>query len=316
MHSIGLCTLAFIILPELDMVRGILLLSGVALVPSVLLPICASDQKSSGENAEQSTIFKFSVSALNILTSVVQFAYIPAVLVLDHFADDSRIDKETNNIVYFILSMFFVSCVYWENFVDDRFCGNTNLRVCWTRFILKAKFELQEARPIISTCTSFIKIGITLLLSWIIKAYYVENIDDDDNHKRIEKVTISEAFDKLSKGDLKRSGAIITLVLSAFIGHYVGYTACKLKLQRFSFCIPLMLSTPLAVAIAAVECSMGGVLSPFTSEKGHCRKEIETLNVLLHYICGTAVWISLFWLCRHIFHPDIESIERLPKTER
>ncbi|XP_060583230.1 LOW QUALITY PROTEIN: chitin synthase chs-2-like [Ruditapes philippinarum] len=335
MHSIGLCSLAFIILPELDMVRGILLLGGVAVVPSILFPVCASDVKSSGKNAKddkqdqealknkkddkrdqaanQSTIFRLAVFALNIITLIVQFAYISAVLVLDHFVDDSRIDNETNTIVFFILSMLFVSCAYWENFVDDRFCWTENSKGRCKQSILKAKFELQEARPIISTCTSFIKIGTTLLLSWIIKAYYEENIDDDDNHKRIEKVTFSEAFGELSENDLKRSGAIITLILSAFVGHYVGYTACKLKLQRFSFCIPLILSTPLAVAIAAVECSRGGVLSPFTSEKGQCREDIETLNVVLHYICGTVVWISLYWLCRHIFYPEIE---RLAKTER
>ncbi|XP_060583228.1 chitin synthase chs-1-like [Ruditapes philippinarum] len=310
MHSIGLCILAFIVLPELDMVNGILLLSGVGVVPAVLFPVCASDVKLKKSDEKQSRRNRLIVFALNILTILVQFAYIPIVLITNHFVDDSKIDNETTYIVYFIVSMFFVSCAYWENFVDDRFCGKTNSNGCWRRFILKAKFELQEARPIMSTCTSFIKIGVTFLLSWFIKVYYEENSADGQNrHKPIANVTFSEAFGELNSLPLARSGAIIALTLSAFVGHYVGYTACKLKLQRFSFNFPLLLSTPIAVTIAALECHEIVLLDPFTEEERQCRDDYEPL----HFVYGTVVWISLYWLCRHIFYPNIE---RLAKTER
>lgn len=314
LHSVGICILAFIVLPELDIVRGILLLNGVAVVPAILFPVCASDVKQSRRSNEpnQSACNRLAVFALNILTCILQIFYIPAVLLLDHFIPDSKMDNEVDNIVYFIISMIFVSCAYWENFVDDRFCGRTNSRGCWRKFVLKAKYELQEARPIMSTCTSFFKIGVTFLLSWLIKSFYEENTDKNE-HKVISSVTFSEAFEELGNQSVAYSAAIITLTLSAFVGHYVGYTACKLKLQRFSYNIPLLLSTPIAVIIAAVHCPVTNLLNPFTDKEALCRPDEQDWERVLHYTIGLAVWMSLYWLCRHIFYPDIE---RLAKTER
>ncbi|XP_053409096.1 uncharacterized protein LOC123560719 isoform X2 [Mercenaria mercenaria] len=314
MHSIGLCILAFIVLPEIDIVRGIFLLSGVAIIPAILFPVCASNVKVHKSRERQSSGKKLAVFALNILTVLLQFGYIPVVLLTDHFIRDSKVDNEVYDIVLFVVSMIFVSCTYWENFVDDRFCGRTNQRGCWRKFILKAKFDLQEARPVISCCTTFFKIGLTILFSWIIKTYHPENDSETgESNRGIDKVTFSEAFEKLGELPIANSAAIITLTLSAFVGHYVGYTACKLKLQKFSFNLPLILSTPLAIVLAAVDCSGIGILVPFTEEKIPCRAEEEFQDTAVHYVSGIVVWVSLYWLCRHIFYPDIE---RLAKTER
>ncbi|XP_053372897.1 chitin synthase chs-2-like [Mercenaria mercenaria] len=317
MHSIGLCILAFVVLPELDIVRGIFLLSGVAVIPAVLFPVCASDVKVHNRRERQSSGLKLAVFVLNILTALLQFGYIPVVLLRDHFINDSKLDNEVYNIVLFVVSMIFVSCTYWENFVDDRFCGRTNQRGCWRRLILKTKFDLQEARPIILCSTTFFKIGLTILFSWVIKTYHPENVtvtdsERNNNTKRIDTVTISDAFDKIGELPVANSAAIIALTLSAFVGHYVGYTACKLHLQMFSFNIPLILSTPLAIVLATVDCSVIRLLVPFTNEKRTC-KHVAVQNAVEHFFYGIVAWMSLYWLCRHIFYPHIE---KLAKTER
>ncbi|XP_053372898.1 uncharacterized protein LOC123560715 [Mercenaria mercenaria] len=317
MHSIGLCILAFIVLPELDIVRGIFLLSGVAVLPAVLFPVCASDVKIHNRRERQSCGLKRVVFTLNILTALLQFGYIPVVLLTNHFIEDSKLDNEVYNIVLFVVSMIFVSCTYWENFVDDRFCGRKIQRGCWRKLILKTKFDLQEARPIISCSTTFFKIGLTIFFSWIIKTYHPENVtvtdpERNNNTKRIDMVTFSDAFDKIGELPIANSAAIIALTLSAFVGHYVGYIACKLQLQMFSFNIPLILSTPMAILLASVDCFVIRLLVPFTDEKITC-KHVPVRDAVEHYICGIVAWMSLYWLCRHIFYPNTE---KLAKAER
>lgn len=298
------------------MVRGILLLSGVAIMPAVMSPVCSSnvkvhDQASSGTD---SCVNKLSEFVLNVLTVLVQFGYIPIALLTNYFLDDSKTDSVTYELVLFIVAMIFISFSWWENFVDDRFCGRTNQRSCWKGFVLKIKFDLQESRPIISTCTSFIKIGLTFLISWAIKSYHPENSNNmEENTKHIADVTLSEAFGTLRNLPTSEHYAIITLTISAFVGHYVGYTACKLKLQRFSYSAPLFLSTPLAVIVAIYECSGMAFLDRVSDEEKTCRMDDSVYDVWYHYLYGVFAWMSMYWLCRHIFSP---TIERLAKMER
>jgi hypothetical protein len=345
----------FLVLPELGTVRGIFLINGVASIPSVLMAFCASDVKVSRsreegapdvnqrrsleegasevnhrhpredlgvsdvneENNEKNNrkqkCKRTVVFTLNIVIILLQFGYIPFILRLDHAVPTSDLNHKTYDIVLFVVAMFFISFSWWENFTDDRFCGPMS-DSGWKTFILKTKFDLQESRPVITACTSFVKIGLIFLFSWLIKIYHPNNAEGR-NAKNIVRVTFKEAFGYFTTLPFSDKSSILTLILSAFVGYYVGYTACKLKLQRFSFNIPLILSTPLAVVVTSLDCTKGGnsVLFPFTTEDRECNEKPERKLIWLQYVYGFAVWLSLYWLCRHIFYPNIE---RLAKTER
>jgi len=67
----------FVVLPELDLVRGIILLNGIAVVPSLIFPVCSSSVKvnrksDDGEKEEVSTVRTLLVFVFNVLTAVVQ----------------------------------------------------------------------------------------------------------------------------------------------------------------------------------------------------------------------------------------------------
>lgn len=316
-HSVGLCILVYVILPELDIVRGIILLSGVAAVPSLVFPICASDVKlnrhSYDETEEAGPVKTLFVFCLNVLTAIIQIGFIPLVLVTDNFISTSHVDKDFTLIALFIIGMICVSFSWWENFVDDRFCGYTTQRSFMKSTLLAIKFDLQEARPVVTFFTSILKIAVTILGAWLTKEYKPYHDGENADAHSIANVTLGQVFDKLGDMDIKDNTSILVLTLTSFIGYYVGYTACKLKLQKFSFDIPLILSTPIAVLLAAFDCE-GNLFLPFTNElQNMCKEGSLDWERVWVYIAGACVWASLYWLCKHIFYPNIE---RLAKTER
>ncbi|XP_052803668.1 uncharacterized protein LOC128233850 isoform X2 [Mya arenaria] len=314
MHSIGLCILVFIVLPDMDTVRGIILINGVAILPSLLYPICASEVKLHADHRRRGiTLNKAVTFCLNIVVAIVQVGFIPLVLVSDNFLETSWMDRGLANIVYFIIGMIFVSFSSWENFTDDRFCGKTNKQSLIKGWLLGVKFDLQESRPVLTFFTSVTKIGVTCLLVYLTKLGKPFGGDDENSFTHsIASISAGEAFAKLGDLPIKDNSAILTLTLTAFVGYYVGYTSCKLKLQRLAFSLPLLLSTPIAVLVAHFDCRHNW-LDPFTNEDRNQCLDDGVLGLILLYVTGAIIWLSIYWLCAHIFYPDIE---RLAKTER
>ncbi|KAH3703114.1 hypothetical protein DPMN_078143 [Dreissena polymorpha] len=315
-HSLGLCALVFIILPDMDIVRGILLLNGVAVLPSILYPVTASEPSTS-KGGCQGCFGRRGFFSLSVFAAIVQLAFIPLVILFDNFVAGSRIDSQLHTIVIFVVAMIFVSFSWWENFSDDQFCGKTNDNSIIKTEFLKLKFNLQESRPVINFFTSLWKISITCLLTWVtkmFKPFSFTNDNPDAKFHRIDNVTLADVFRKLAAMPLKDNAAILTLTLATFVGYYIAYTACKLKMQKFSFSIPLIISTPMAVIIASLDCRPTfNLLIPFTNELQNVCEKHDFKEWVGVYIAGVLVLASLYWLCKHIFFPNIE---RLARTER
>ena len=246
----------------------------------------------------------------------IQCGYIPLIVLDQYFQEESRLDNDVVEIVLVVIALIFISVSWWENFVDDNFCGRTSQRNGWHQFILRVKFDLQESRPVASFFMSMWKIALTILFSWTFKDFLFINKDEDV--KNIDGITMTQIYDYWSQQSLKDNSSILILTLTSFVGYYVAYTACKLKLQKFSFNIPLLLSVPVSVILVSLNCTVDDLdlFKPFTNEKDACRymegEEIHQ-NKWYHFVCGAAAWISLYGIARHIFFPKIE---RLAKAER
>ena len=285
------------------MARGLMILSGVAIMPALLKPIFSSEAKAS--NVEKVSYGKrICIFMMDLIALIIQCGYIPLVLITEHFDDQSDQDSRTERIVEYVLAIVLLSFSWWENFVDNRFFGEITPKNFWYKSVMSVKFDLQESRPIVSVFMSLWKIGLTCLMCWLLGND--EGADMDEYFSR--------AFDKLANQPFAENSSILTLTLAAFVGHYVGYTACKLRLQRFSYDVPLVLSTPLAVLIVSLHCEFGNVLTVFTDEKlEYGCNDLDIRSEWWHYLAGVAALLSLYWIGRHIFFPNIE---RLAKTER
>ena len=167
MHTIGLCCIVYKVLPKLDMVRAILLMSCIGVLPGMLKMVFAECPKydkipeNDDEHAKKIDNPKNKMIAVfwhlgNILAVVVQIGTIVYVMIGKSF-ELTKIgylkgpliregEHDTFSDMYLIpLGLFFVSIRYWENFVDK----NVNIGpvsrhiVCQSgKLYLKDKFEV------------------------------------------------------------------------------------------------------------------------------------------------------------------------------
>ena len=153
-HTIGTCVLVFLVLPNLDMIRGLLIMSCVAVLPGLLKLIFAecphlakktlnSDGKTIStndvkpedlvENPYNSLIsgcwYMFNAMAVAAQIATIIYVMLGSSFELTkswHTVDDTRLyirqlesdPQAFSNMWQIPLALIFVSLRYWENFVD------------------------------------------------------------------------------------------------------------------------------------------------------------------------------------------------------
>ncbi|KAJ8307019.1 hypothetical protein KUTeg_015103 [Tegillarca granosa] len=301
LHTCGLCILLFRVLPELDMARGIMLMNATCLLPCLLKPICASNL-STGKAACNSKGGRMFTFVLDLLSVIVQLSVYPIIILYDYYLDRTYFkmhhDIKEINVIEAVFAILLVSFSWWENFVDDRFCGKLKASNPLQKFILGIKFDLQESRPIILTFCGFLKAGLAVALAYLFRGNLSFNF--------------GEVMGNLKDDKIQENVSIIFLTLTAFVGYYIAYTACKLQLQKFCFSFPLILSTPLAVLLAVFDCNYH-FLNVVSTETRACWDIWPNHLKIIHVTAGVLWFISLYWIGRHIWFPNQK---RLAKVER
>lgn len=111
---------------------------------------------------------------------------------------------------------------------------------------------------------------------------------------------------------------LLIQVASSYLCYIFGKFACKIKIQEFSYALPLSLATPLAV-VATIgltwlretdECSLNEYLPNYLSFKaimspGFGGNVWSFLNVVVkHYLWIWLLWwLSQLWITNHIWRP-------------
>jgi len=296
-HAIGLSLLIFRVLPEIDVARGIMVLSATCMLPCILKPMCSTNKI--GQGSCTSVCGKMAEMIFDLLACLAQMSAIP-ILVLTHFYIRGEIFAQDNlKIVEAALALFLCSFSSWENYIDDRFCGQLSQTNSLHIWMLGIKFDLQESRPVIFTLAAVIKTGIAFCMAYFLKDEMVS-------------FDLSQVISTLSNqsNDVRLNTSIIILTVSAFIGYYTAYTACKLQMQRVSFSLPLLLATPAAVAIVYFDCKYN-FLETVSHETRECGTGI--LEIWWHMPVAFGWLLSVYWVSRHIWFP---SQGRLAKVEK
>lgn len=303
LHSIGLCLLVFHLLPDIGAVQGIGLLSAVAIFPSLLKPLFSNDTDNDKEiHRVIRTIFCF---VLDLLAFFVQVSAIPVLIVpytqYIHGKDTNSVsDLRHIEIVKIAGALLLCSLSWWENFIDDKVSWCKMSRIKQAFFVLK--FDLQEGRPFISLFVSFFKVGTSVLFAYLLMKDPL-TFDFKENFKVVGNYK-----------DIKLYWDILALVLSGYVGYYLAYTVCKLQMQRLSFSIPCLLSTPIAIIVLIFECDLGFDFVSTVSKNSLTTSCDDKIDLPWFHILLAALWLlSFYWVARHIWFPKQE---RLAKVER
>ncbi|KAK3106192.1 hypothetical protein FSP39_014652 [Pinctada imbricata] len=302
LHSIGLSLLVFRVLPKLDYIHGLMILSATCLLPSILKPICSQD--SGGSKTCSSKLWRVCIFILDLIAIFIQISAVPVTILADHtkysLADhEGKISNLADlEIAELVGALVLVSFSWWENFVDDRLCGRKGHTNSVQQGMLQIKFDLQESRSYIFMFVGFVKIVATCVTAWLLQF--------NEGHLSID---FSDIFDAMGKKGLEGDNLyLMLLALCSYLGYYIAYTACKLKMQAISFCLPLILSTPVAVLVMANDCE------EFFSNTNDIVGECHDLKIeWYHYLIGLGWLVSVYWIGRYIW---AGKQERLAKVER
>ncbi|KAL3886859.1 hypothetical protein ACJMK2_026821 [Sinanodonta woodiana] len=109
---------------------------------------------------------------------------------------------------------------------------------------------------------------------------------------------------------LSRNIFTVSHIASSILCAYFGGLACQLQMQIVSFCIPLLLVTPLTLFIVFQKCNAGlGALDLRILDFLCPAAEMDKL--LLPVVCGSCLWMSLVFLTYHVWLPRCNRMAKM-----
>lgn len=107
--------------------------------------------------------------------------------------------------------------------------------------------------------------------------------------------------------------ALISQVGAAYLCHIFGKFACKIKIQNFSYALPLSLATPVTVCVATLLsqmraadlCSLHGLMPDYLTLQslGQNLQHLATLSLDYALWLWPLWWLAQLWTCLHIWRP-------------
>lgn len=320
-HVIGLSMLFFAVLPELDVIRGAMLTNCVCFVPGLLALL------SRNKNKDESRRF---------VLILVDFAALIAQA--SGFIIWPMIDDNKSNIWIIPISLFLVSCGWWENYVSIQ------SPIGIIKSLGRVKRDLRLTRYFTYMFVSLWKIIVFLISTLVILHIKNENIGHlfsmfgtAFSEHSITVTAIRQAsagiipdledIIKTSETEIINADfntpiyVLLLQIFCAYFAYIFGKFACKILIQGFSYAFPVSLTIPVLISLLIAACGLrNGDPCFFTGTiPDYLFYESPPLYFLNDFVSKQYAWVWLLWLLSqtwitiHIWTPKCE---RLASTEK
>ncbi len=204
------------------------------------------------------------------------------------------------------LTLLVLSFVWWENFVDVSHDAGCERR---TRYPLtRWKIELHELRQKATILSSACNLGIILGFPYLVFDHFSYDI------------YVKNYMRKTTATYLMEFAPATAQVLGSAVGYYLGSLACKLSMQRLSFSVPLLLSTPVTATLVLLQCRyyhylpdfLPGVYVWHCPEQFHSLAEVTFQSTWQFGVC-LLWWISQFIVAGYIWWPKQNPMDSTEK---
>ncbi|XP_070509758.1 chitin synthase chs-2 isoform X4 [Chironomus tepperi] len=317
-HASGLVLLFFVVLPELDTVKGAMLTNCVCVIPGILGLLSRTSKE--GKRAA-----KVLMDLAAVAGQVTSFVVWPML--------------EDRPVLWMIpVSAIMISCGWWENYVSIQ------SPFSMIRALGRVKEDLRYTRYFAYMFLSVWKIMIFVFT--IIVLQWFEG-DDPTNifslfskgfgpHKIVvEELTTSfgkslpDLIDASQIGDIIQIDAsyntvihvLIIQILAAYVCYIFGKFACKILIQGFSYAFPVNLTIPISISLLIAACGIrssdpcfyhGTIPDYLFFESPPVFKLSDLASKQMAW--AWLLWLfSQFWITLHIWMPKCE---RLATTEK
>lgn len=329
LHVFGLVLLVYVVLPNLDVVKGAMLTNCLCFVPA-LLNLLSRTTKGCKTNSEKSEIYaKVLMDLIAVGSQATGFFLWPLL----------HPEKQMNNLAIPI-SVFCISCGYWENYTTkNTFFG-------FMKFAYHIKDRMRRTRYFIYMLMSIWKMLCFMCFMLVVMFFKGENVTQIfslvnagfSQHKiqvlEVNQVTRSgtilpDLADIVTTGDSVDIDAeyvtalhvLLLQIISAYLCYIFGKFACKIMIQGFSYAFPVNLTVPVTMSVLIIACGLRHDDPCFfhNSIPDYLFFDSPDVNFLNNFITKEHVWVWLLWLLSqtwvtlHIWTPKCE---RLATTEK
>ncbi|XP_015191639.1 PREDICTED: uncharacterized protein LOC107074595 isoform X2 [Polistes dominula] len=320
-HVVGLALLFLLILPEIDVVKGIMLTNCVCFIPGLLGLL------SRNKNKDESKRFILVLVDLAALTAqATSFVLWPLL------------DTSKSSLWIIPPALILVSCGWWENYVS------LQSSIGFIKMLARVKRELRLTRYFTYMFVSFWKIIAFFISALTILHLKGENIGHlftmfgtaFGEHKIIvyamvtqsTNSTLADLRDILPNSDIDIMAdfntpiyVLLLQIFSAYFAYIFGKFACKILIQGFSYAFPVNLTIPVTISLLIAACGLRNTNPCFFHGiiPDYLFYESPRLYFLNDFITQQYGWVWLLWLLSqtwitlHIWTPKCE---RLAATEK
>lgn len=325
----------FVTLPAYDVVRGVWLTFGVAIVPALLKLFEKNEVDVPHEPGQSSSQELPSIRRKTILFKVFDtLAFLAQLSVLFLWLICDILHEEASFAKALLpVALALTSIGWWENYVSE----NTTF-VVLGESIRSLKKDINRCRVILTTVSSFWSLIATLAYITVyfalrnqecVEVLYFQRAEAPGCFGANSTNVMTSAQIDVQMGENPFWIAIVQ-VLSAGLCYTFVKTACKIMLQHISFSLPLVLVTPVTFLILAGLCFQWHSVVDYFYDLSimpsllfwHCdasRGNSSFVDFTASYTSDyympivVAWWLSLVWLTWHVWKPKME---RLAKTEK
>ncbi|XP_055379056.1 chitin synthase chs-2 [Condylostylus longicornis] len=299
LHTFGLAMLTFSVLPLLDSARGLMLANCVCLVPAIIGLF-------SGIGLNCKSLLFFILGAIALCAQVTGFLVWPFL-------------GGQPQLWLLIPALILISFRWWENYCAGLPSSS------FLRYLVEIRQQLIECRPYIYLFVAPFKIIFFAIASLLLdgqnfKSYFEYFLSGWYQHDIIiknkiplftDQNTTDSEFEKIKSEPMAHIWIFIIHIFTSYLCYITAKFACKIKIQEFSFALPLTLAGPfslgLLLSLSGIRemdvCVFHNYFPDYLAFRG-----IPIYNVwnyiLDEYIYVWVIWwISQLWITRHIWKP-------------
>jgi len=325
MHVVGLALLFFVVLPELDVVKGAMLTNCVAFIPAVL-GLMSRHQK------ESRRFLKIFMDLIAITGQATGFFIWPIAVANSKHGSDAA---------YWTIPIatFLVSAGWWENYVDRRSplapikeLGRIKDRLKRTRYFVYSFISVWKMMLFFSSMLLFLHLNgsdIGPLFSKFQDGFGEHKINVTQVlHNPSGTYVDTQNADKLEikeevPAQLNAPFYVLLIqIFSAYLAYIFGKFACKICIQGFSFAFPVNLTIPVSISLLISACGLRIEDACYFRNSipeylyWQCPSGNDWLDEFIsnEHACIWLIWLlSQTWITLHIWSPQTE---RLASTEK
>ncbi|KRX19438.1 ER degradation-enhancing alpha-mannosidase-like protein 1 [Trichinella nelsoni] len=317
-QTIGMCMLVFSILPELDSVRGVMLLSALGLVPS-LLNVLFNLQLFV---EEEPTVKVSSRQLVHIIADVIAFLMQTSALWTWVLVD--RTLKVRSMLAF---SLFATSLRWWENYVDHSSQGSFAILIKLGNLARRLQRSRYKTHVLLSIWKCALSLFCMLMIGGSVhRLRILFDFTDPFQHLNGSSTvgvgfTISNWSSSLSAYASTFRSLALGLICSSWACYQAARFACKVHMGKFSYSFPVVVTVPFTVAILL---SLGEVrrLRPCFAVGWLTDKLYWNLSsygqVWPDLLRDRAAWMWIFWFVSYLWivaHLFAQQTLRLNKTD-